>query len=891
MHFKQYDSIAWWVQTSKSLIAILAEKPDCGGLSNDLQKIKEIAAELLKRIIETFPEYTMPDIGHSERILEILEHILPEDLKNELNGHELFFLASASYCHDIGMINFPSLPIPENLKKDAKSIASYIRENHHTRSEAYITSNFKDLRIDDNHQASIIARIARGHRKEDLHDTKLFEPNRVYKGSAINVQLLTALIRLGDTLDITFERAPIVVYEHLPLKDPLSMDEWKKHLSISGVVRLPDDPLTIKSDAICYSPKIHRLLRKIEKDTNDQLDNLPDFLHYYRQFSKDLPRKFCLEITTEGYQAYDFRFSLEESQITDLLKGYALYKSHDESIRELLKNAVDACRSRMEQFEKTKSRQSYSPIIMIEEFSDGKLSIQDNGIGMNVDRIERYFTKLGRSFYNSPEFSENYTFTPLSELGIGFLSSFMVADKIVVETKTKVDPPIIMEIEDIPDFFTVRKGKAEEPGTCIKLFLKKGVNISFEDVLKRYAQHIEFPIEFSKFDRKGIVKITDKGFKHKHFARNSNLYTITIKEHFLEGIIDFLKVYDPFSVDLFDRLDLVDFGLNPFDENDKMIVSNEGIFVGYINLLPRWLNSGFFSYDLNLKKRIVDLNIARNDVIRDSEKFIAFANYIENLFVSNFDKFLSESEATAASTHSDFLPISNGLLHNYIVLERMEITAKLPRNLIHLLSKYAYIKCFSKEGLVCVRASEIIKNKKQVIPLFNLDEYSNVDIKRIMSVSPNFSEDNVYPSMGLSTYRLLSAIFQNYQSFDFLSFFEYTASNELSDIIPETWRLFKLKNNFSKRMIEFSHGEVTIINKDNPFLDLLIRHKNIINRTQKLALSRFFETLKLELKRNFLAVEDQHQEILTWFVDLKIIERQDMIKYILCKDDFPTHLL
>jgi hypothetical protein len=92
-------------------------------------------------------------------------------------------------------------------------------------------------------------------------------------------------------------------------------------------------------------------------------------------------------------------------------------------------------------------------------------------------------------------------------------------------------------------------------------------------------------------------------------------------------------------------------------------------------------------------------------------------------------------------------------------------------------------------------------------------------------------------------------------------------------------------------MIEFSHGETTIINKDNPFLKLLITHKNTLTSTKKLALARFFETLQLDLKRDFRFVQEQQEAILRSFVSSKIIEYKDIVNYLIKKEDFPTHLL
>lgn len=351
------------------------------------------------------------------------------------------------------------------------------------------------------------------------------------------------MLRLGDTLDITFERTPIVIYEHLPIDNSLSIDEWQKHLSISGVTAQPEDPLIIKANATCSSPRIHRLLKRIEMDANEQLDTLPTFLNQYRQCTKDLPRRFVLTIKAVGYQAYDFKFTLQENQITKLLMGEKLYHNKDESIRELLKNSVDACRARKESLEK--KGLSYSPTIKIIQLAENELLIEDNGIGMNKDTIERYFTKIGTSFYNSTDFSKNFSFTPVSELGIGFLSSFMIAEKITLETKTDEDPPVIIETENVSDFFITRAGERQTAGTSITLLLKKGLSISIEQAIKTFARHIEFPVIFNSFDQKNSVQIIDNGFNPKVFQPSALLlgnnkfssFYKRINENNLEGIL------------------------------------------------------------------------------------------------------------------------------------------------------------------------------------------------------------------------------------------------------------------------------------------------------------------------------------------------------------------
>ena len=246
-----------------------------------------------------------------------------------------------------------------------------------------------------------------------------------------------------------------------------------KHLSVSGVDKHPEDPLVIRATAKCRNPKIHRVLKRLEAKIERELEELPDLLYHYREFRKEVPREFVIEIEPEGYQPYDFKFELQSREIMKLLMGEKLYSRKEECIRELLKNAVDACRLRRELLRKKGF--DYSPEVVFELTKDNRLIVRDNGIGMDKDIIDRYFTKIGKSFYTSPEFKElGVDFTPVSELGIGILSCFMIADRLLIETKAENERALLIEIDDVSDYFFVREGEREDVGTTITLFLKEG---------------------------------------------------------------------------------------------------------------------------------------------------------------------------------------------------------------------------------------------------------------------------------------------------------------------------------------------------------------------------------------------------------------------------------
>jgi molecular chaperone HtpG len=64
-----------------------------------------------------------------------------------------------------------------------------------------------------------------------------------------------------------------------------------------------------------------------------------------------------------------------------------------------------------------------------------KLSVRDNGVGMDRDVIQHNLMSVGSSYYNTPQFeSEHHDFAPISRFGIGILTSFMISDDVEIVT-------------------------------------------------------------------------------------------------------------------------------------------------------------------------------------------------------------------------------------------------------------------------------------------------------------------------------------------------------------------------------------------------------------------------------------------------------------------------
>ncbi|MDE6724913.1 MAG: hypothetical protein K2J79_04840, partial [Ruminiclostridium sp.] len=136
------------------------------------------------------------------------------------------------------------------------------------------------------------------------------------------------------------------------------------------------------------------------------------------------------------YMSGDFCLTMDQTQVLKLLTGENLYDNSDVFVRELLQNAIDATllRGKMDNdFKPEKSR------IDIWEWNDkvGNIwfRIDDQGTGMTLGMLQRYFLKVGNSYYTSREIERDLRdhgqtekFNGISRFGIGFLSCFLCGD-------------------------------------------------------------------------------------------------------------------------------------------------------------------------------------------------------------------------------------------------------------------------------------------------------------------------------------------------------------------------------------------------------------------------------------------------------------------------------
>lgn len=199
------------------------------------------------------------------------------------------------------------------------------------------------------------------------------------------------------------------------------------------------------------------------------------------------------------------QFSAEISKVLQLMI-HSLYTNKDIFLRELISNASDAC-----------DKLRYNSLTEASLIADGAemaitlqinkeartITISDSGIGMSRDELIANLGTIAKS--GTQEFAKMLSgdakkdLPLIGQFGVGFYSSFMVADKVsVISTKAGSEESYLWQSEGAGEFTIAATDKAPR-GTSITLHLKAGVDDYLEPfrlrhIVSTYSDHISFPI-------------------------------------------------------------------------------------------------------------------------------------------------------------------------------------------------------------------------------------------------------------------------------------------------------------------------------------------------------------------------------------------------------------
>ncbi|CCY43710.1 MAG: molecular chaperone HtpG [Clostridium sp.] len=171
--------------------------------------------------------------------------------------------------------------------------------------------------------------------------------------------------------------------------------------------------------------------------------------------------------------------SITSENIFPVIKKW-LYSDHDIFYRELISNGCDAITKLkklelMGEYEKPEEVE-YKIQVSVNP-TDKTITIEDNGLGMTEEEIDKYINQI--AFSGVQDFMEKYKDKAnedqiIGHFGLGFYSAFMVADKVEINSLSyqKDAKPVHWESEGGINF-EMAEGDKKEVGTSIKLYLNE----------------------------------------------------------------------------------------------------------------------------------------------------------------------------------------------------------------------------------------------------------------------------------------------------------------------------------------------------------------------------------------------------------------------------------
>ena len=238
-------------------------------------------------------------------------------------------------------------------------------------------------------------------------------------------------------------------------------------------------------------------------------------------------------------------FQTEINQLLDLMI-HSLYSNKEIFLRELISNASDALDKLgyLALTDEKLKNLNLQPQIQI-KFDEAKktLTISDNGIGMNEEDLINHLGTIAKSgtksFLSALSGDKKKDSALIGQFGVGFYSAFMVADKIIVQTKKAGEDNAYAWVSDGKGEYEITPCQKDTHGSEITLYLKDedkhfASRWEIESIIKKYSEHIPFPIILhytqSKFEGEGEDKKETKEEKSEQINDAKAIWKIAKSE-------------------------------------------------------------------------------------------------------------------------------------------------------------------------------------------------------------------------------------------------------------------------------------------------------------------------------------------------------------------------
>jgi molecular chaperone HtpG len=224
-------------------------------------------------------------------------------------------------------------------------------------------------------------------------------------------------------------------------------------------------------------------------------------------------------------------FQAEVQQLMNLMV-HSLYSNKEIFLRELISNASDAVdKLRFEEITNhnlLKSDKENSISIRMDK-ENSILFLEDNGIGMSKDDLMNNLGTIASSgtkkFLEKLSEQDKKDSNLIGQFGVGFYSAFMVAKKIIVESRSAHGAPAYKWTSLGDGSYTLEESAKETRGTLIEIHLKEEEKEFIEDwrirgIVKKYSDYVTYPIFMIETKEDGQIEETRLNKSTPVWARN-----------------------------------------------------------------------------------------------------------------------------------------------------------------------------------------------------------------------------------------------------------------------------------------------------------------------------------------------------------------------------------
>lgn len=353
----------------------------------------------------------------------------------------------------------------------------------------------------------------------------------------VKTPFLMAVLRISDYIQVQSDRAIKSLLSIKELRSPISRQEWRNHFSVRDVTMRDKDPEAMFVHASPTDVKTYLRLVSLFKDIQRELDEswatigevygrlgeLSNLGINIRRIRSNLEDTAHFASTVQ-YIPRKANFASSGPELLKLLVGPLYDYDYKIGIRELIQNAVDACKERHDLI----GDEEGSVLVEIDESAEGTgwITVTDTGVGMTLETVIKYFLIAGASFRNSDLWKKQHIDAQGQakvlrggRFGVGALAAFLLGDEITIKTRhingdemdgiefsSKIDDPVI----------ELKKSKVPV-GTSIRIW------VSRPEVMKSLRASSDFDAYFTTPEK----NILEDWNEVDWFAQNSPPITYT----------------------------------------------------------------------------------------------------------------------------------------------------------------------------------------------------------------------------------------------------------------------------------------------------------------------------------------------------------------------------